>query len=60
MDSDLDNSLNYDGNSDIMYDEEGDEGSELRLNADADIDHEHDNDNGDEIGDNTTGDDNVN
>jgi len=58
MDSDLDNSLNYDGNSDIMYDEEGDEGSELRLNADADIDHEHDNDNGDEIGDNTTGDDN--
>jgi len=22
MDSDLDNSLNYDGNSDIMYDEE--------------------------------------
>jgi len=51
MDSDLDNSLNYDGNSDIMYEEEGDEeGSELHLNADADIDHEND-----EVSDTTTG-----
>jgi len=46
MDSDLDNSLNYDGNSDIMYEE--DEGSELRLNADADIDH------GEDLNDTTT------
>lgn len=56
MDSDLDNTLNYDANSDILYEEEGDEGSELRLNADVDIDHEQ----GDEISDsNTQGDDNV-
>jgi len=50
MDSDLDNTLNYDGNSDIIFDEDGDEGGELRLNADGDIDH------GDDINDTNTND----